>query len=290
MITIFTPTFNRLKLIKRLYKSLLAQTSTDFEWLVVDDGSTDDTEEFFKLLPQREFPIRYIKQANAGKHIAINTGVDNAHYDWFFIVDSDDYLLPNAVSELKEMVNQIESDQSFAGICTNRMYEDGSPNGRPVDYETLDTNFIDYALKYKYDGEKPSCIRTSVWKEFKFPVYPDEKFCSEALVLRRIGKKYRNRYFNKCVYVMEGYLSDGLTQSIKRHYENSPSYSCLVFKEQVCLSNLSIKSRISTYYNYWHYYFKVPVKRTELKPDMHLSVIGFPFFCACSIAKRILKK
>ena len=97
--TIFTPTYNRRQLIDNLYQSLLAQSNKSFEWLVVDDGSTDDSEEYFsKLLSKPQpFTIRYIKQENGGKHRAINRGVQNANGELFFIVDSDDTLLPNTI-------------------------------------------------------------------------------------------------------------------------------------------------------------------------------------------------
>ncbi len=289
MITIFTPTYNRRRLIERLYNSLTVQTSKNFEWLVVDDGSTDDTAIFFQNLPKAEFSIRYYRQENSGKHIAINNGADLANGDWFFVVDSDDYLLPDAIEIQSELVKSIAGDDRFACVCTNRIYEDGTPNGNEVRYDVLDTNFIDYSLKYKYTGEKPSCMRTSVWREFKFPTFPGEKFCSEALVLRRIGTKYLNRYFNKCTYVMEGYLEDGLTHSLKKHFEASPTYSCLIFKEQIELSGMPFKSVLATYYNYWHYYRKCQKEYPEVKPTIQLRLIGYPLYLMCSLAKRILK-
>ncbi|MGN1053427.1 MAG: glycosyltransferase family A protein, partial [Candidatus Scatosoma sp.] len=94
MITVFTPTYNRGYIIHKLYASLLNQTDKNFEWLVIDDGSTDDTERYFtRLLKQKNpFTVRYIKQENGGKHRAINRGVAAATGEIFFIVDSDDFL------------------------------------------------------------------------------------------------------------------------------------------------------------------------------------------------------
>ncbi len=106
LLTIFTPTFNRKRLLGRLYKSLLNQTDTDFEWILVDDGSTDGTCEWIVSLPQTPYKFKYIRTSNCGKHIAINRGVAEASGKWFFIVDSDDYLIPEAVAKLKELIKQ----------------------------------------------------------------------------------------------------------------------------------------------------------------------------------------
>ncbi len=154
----------------------------------------------------------------------------------------------------------------------------------------LDTDFISYSLKYGFKGEKPSCLRTDIWKEFPFPEYKGEKFCSEALVLRRMACKYNVRYFNESVYIMEGYLEDGLTHSLKRHFYNSPTYAALLFKEQLRLPLNSWKYRVATIYNYWYYYLLVPNKRLEIMPGRILRTIGYPIYIAVSLVKKFLCK
>ena len=100
-ITVFTPSFNRAHLLSRLYDSLLKQTTNDFEWLIVDDGSTDDTEtKVEEFINKGELPIRYYKQQNGGKHRAINTGVQLASGELFFIVDSDDGLVHDCIQKV----------------------------------------------------------------------------------------------------------------------------------------------------------------------------------------------
>ena len=107
MITVFTPTFNRGHLIDTLYQSLLKQTNKDFEWIVIDDGSTDRTEAYFTeiLAKHNPFEIIYRTQPNGGKHRAINAGVQIAKGELFFIVDSDDYLTEDAIEKLSEWRN-----------------------------------------------------------------------------------------------------------------------------------------------------------------------------------------
>ena len=93
MITIFTPTYNRAYILPILFESLKIQTVKEFEWIIVDDGSTDNTESLiYKFKEECNFSIRYFKKENQGKHIAINFGVEKAKGNLFFIVDSDDYI------------------------------------------------------------------------------------------------------------------------------------------------------------------------------------------------------
>lgn len=91
--TIFTPTYNRAYTLPALYQSLRNQTCMDFEWVIVDDGSTDNTETVCQGFKQDLFPISYFRQQNSGKHVAVNEGVKQAQGEWFFIVDSDDHCL-----------------------------------------------------------------------------------------------------------------------------------------------------------------------------------------------------
>ena len=101
-ITVFTPTYNRAYIIENLYRSLQRQTVKDFEWLVIDDGSTDNTQELFDkwISEENAFPIRYYKQRNGGKCRAINRALDLAQGELFFTVDSDDYLTKDALEKV----------------------------------------------------------------------------------------------------------------------------------------------------------------------------------------------
>ena len=104
-ITVFTPTYNRGYIIENLYHSLQKQTFQDFEWIVIDDGSTDDTASQFEKykLEENFFPIIYERVENGGKHRAINLGMKKARGDLFFIVDSDDYLTETALEKINEV-------------------------------------------------------------------------------------------------------------------------------------------------------------------------------------------
>ena len=149
-ITIFTPTYNRDYIIINLYKSLLIQTLKDFEWLIIDDGSTDNTELLVSsFIKDNKINIRYIKQQNGGKHRAINKALEEAKGELFFIVDSDDQLVDNAIERILYYFDQIKEDSSFAGVCGVKAYFDGKKVGGEVDFDILDCSSILFRYNYR---------------------------------------------------------------------------------------------------------------------------------------------
>lgn len=230
-ITIFTPTFNRGYILMSLFNSLQNQTNLDFEWVIVDDGSVDNTKEIvedFKKISR--FPIRYFYQNNAGKHIAINKGVQEANGKLFFIVDSDDYLSVTAVAQIVFDFSFIIDDETFAGLTYLRAYHNGVIIGGDVNYSVLDCNLLDYRFKYKIKGDKAEIYRTDVMKKFIFPRFEGEKFCPEALVFNRMALQYKLRHINEAIYFCE-YLADGLTAKIVKVRMQSFQASLLYYQE-----------------------------------------------------------
>ncbi|MFF5381644.1 glycosyltransferase family 2 protein [Pedobacter suwonensis] len=231
-ISIFTPAYNRRQLIERLYKSLLEQTNYQFEWIVVDDGSTDGTELFFAELQQLELPFKlvYHKKENAGKHIAINVGVKLAQTPVFFIVDTDDYLTIDAVETIQKRWIEVEKNSAIAGIVFNRCTLDGNAIGNPQ-YTQIDCSPLDFRYKFKEKGDKAEVIRTSIFEKYPFPETAGEKFCPEALFFNRL-KNYCLRYINKNIYMCE-YQPGGLTSNIFKVRKNSPVNTCMCYGELV---------------------------------------------------------
>ena len=169
-ITIFTSTYNRCNLIDNLYQSLLAQTATNFEWLVVDDGSTDDTENFFSelLIKSHPFPIRYIKQENGGKHRAINRGVQIAKGELFFIVDSDDTLLSNSIEKINQWAATLDGSRKWAGISGLKGYATNKVVGQQASANFIDAKNTE-RYKYHLEGDKAEVYFTDVLKKYPFP-------------------------------------------------------------------------------------------------------------------------
>lgn len=232
MITVFTPVYNRAYIISQLYESLCRQTSGDFEWLIVDDGSTDDIATLIEgFIAENKITIRYCSQTNGGKHRAINRGLKEAKGNLFFIVDSDDYLTDDAIEWIKKTSEEIMPDETFAGLSGTRIYPDGHKIGGDDDFGTIDANAIDIRTKYSVRGDLAEVFKTDILRKYPFPEFADEKFCPEALVWFRIARDYKLRYVNNGIYVCQ-YLSDGLTANIARLRRNSPKASMVFYSEQ----------------------------------------------------------
>jgi len=253
MLTIFTPTYNRAFSLRKFYDSLKRQTVKDFEWLVCDDGSTDNTSEVLSgCLLEGIVKMRVVYQANGGKHRAINNGVKQAQGDWFFIVDSDDSLLDDSVATVLQHLREIEENPQFAGIVGNRIYSNGKRIGGEVPYQVLDVDSVSLRQCYHMKGDLAEVWRTEILKQYPFPEYIGEKFISESIVWDEIAKKYILRYINCNIYVCD-YLQDGLTCNIRRHHRMSPCGTMAVYSKQMHDKRYSIKARIIAAINYWRY-------------------------------------
>ena len=254
LITVFTPTYNRAHLLPRLYESLCRQTFTDFEWVIVDDGSVDNTKSLSLSLPKREgtfFPIRYFYQENGGKHRAINRGVKEARGELFFIADSDDSLPPDALEQVARVYETVRGDESFGGVCGYMAHHDGTVIGHGNDAEILDTNSIDLRNKYHVQGDMMEVFRTEVMREFPFPEIPNERFVPEMLVWNRIATKYKLRVFHKVIYYRD-YLDGGLTDKIVRIRMQSPVASMMTYAEMTRY-DIPLIQKVKAAVNFWRF-------------------------------------
>lgn len=222
VITILTPTYNRGYTLERLYNSLMRQTKKEFEWLIVDDGSEDDTKQLVQgYIDQRVIPIRYIYQNNGGKHRAINTGIKNITNPLTFIVDSDDYLLDNAIEEILKVYDKYSSDKSICGFSFLRCFPDLSINGPKFMENEYISDYISCRLNEKIKGDKAEVYRTECLREFPFLEVVGEKFLFEDYVWIQMAEKYKTVHYNIPIYVGD-YLSDGLTRNISKVKYKSP--------------------------------------------------------------------
>ena len=243
MITVFTPTYNRAKLLPDLYESLKRQTCKDFEWVIVDDGSTDDTESLVKQwIPQADFSIRYKKTVNGGKQRAVNCGVQMAQGDCFWIVDSDDKLTENAVETAYKWFDTIKDKQNFAGIAGLRGYSTEKIIGTTFEGEYLDITCLE-RVKHNVNGDKSEICYRDMLKKFPFPEFAGEKFVPEALVYNRIAMAgYKMRWFNEIVYIGD-YLPDGYSANVDRLLiSNWKGYSLYV--KELMQSNAPLMAKL----------------------------------------------
>ena len=251
-ITVLTPAYNRASLLPRLYESLLKQTYANFEWLIVDDGSTDDTravvEEF---LEKSLFPIHYYYKENGGKHTAVNIGVKEASGELVFIADSDDMLTREALQTVAEEYEQVAEDNNFCGVCGLDCDLNGKIIGSGLEREHIDANSLQLRMRYGVTGDLKEVFKTSVMREFPFPEIPGERFCPEALVWNRIARKYKLRCFNRPIYQVE-YQASGLTSNIVRIRMQSPVASMKTYAEMLDM-DVPWSQKIKAAINYWRF-------------------------------------
>ena len=199
--TVFTPTYNRAHLLHRVYRSLLAQTFRDFEWLVIDDGSTDDTRSLLlKWRAEADFPIRYLFQRNQGKHVACNRAVHAARGRFFLTLDSDDACVPEALAKLRLYWDTIPQQQrcSFSAVTVLCKDERGAVVGDMFPDHITDSDSLDCYYRLKVRGEKWGFQRTDVMREFPFPV-PRQRMSHvpEGIIWSQISRRYKTRYVNE---------------------------------------------------------------------------------------------
>ena len=272
LLTIFTPTYNRAHLLGRVYESLQRQSCRDFEWVIVDDGSTDNTEAVVnEFIAEAGFAIRYFKQPNGGKHRAVNRGVREARGEAFFIVDSDDSVSPNGLAIIAEEYRGIRHDSAFGGVSGCMASHKGVaitpnfPSSRPdVENENfVDCNALEIRYKYNVKGDLAEVFRTSALREFPFPELEDEKFSPEALVWNRIAQKYKLRYFDRIIYHRD-YLPDGLTKRIVRIRMDSPMASTTHYCE-LNGYDVPLAQKLKAAINYWRFWFCLSDKPKALQ-------------------------
>ena len=197
--TIFTPTYNRAHTLNRVYESLREQTCRDFEWLVIDDGSTDGTAELVAAW-QRDagFPIRYIPLSHAGKHVAHNRALDEARGKFFVVLDSDDACVPTALERMLFHWNTIPSEQralfsGVAGLCCD---QNGQIIGDRYPSEPLDISLREQHYVYRVRGEKWGPDLTSILRQYRFPEIPGATFLPEGAIWLEIAKHFKMRCVN----------------------------------------------------------------------------------------------
>ena len=243
-VTVLTPTFNRGGRLQSLWNSLQKQTVKDFEWLVVDDGSTDGTKDLITQLQEKsDFPIRYIYKSNGGKHTALNVGIQTICSELIFIVNSYDCVTDDAVESILRIHKKYRSQNNICGYAFLRAFPDGKVNGKKFDVDEKIGSYIDVRVNGDDTGaDKAEVFKTHCLKEFPFPEYPNEKFLGEDLVWVRMARKYEMVHINKAIYV-GNYLEDGLTNNRRKHNIASP-IGCMHRAEEFMEPDLKTRYRI----------------------------------------------
>ena len=250
-ISVFTPTYNRAYIIGNLYSSLKRQSFCDFEWLIIDDGSDDHTEELVQhwIEEKAGFSIRYYKQENGGKCRAINYALDMAEGELFLVVDSDDYLTDDALEKIAAWESSLPEDERFCGVSGNLGTSETETTNR-----FFEGGFLDGTLLDRYgaaDGERVIAFYTDIHRMYRYPVFDDEKFMTEAVAYNRMANDgFKMRFFNDIICVYE-YLDDGLTKAGNNLFLQNPKGYGLWMYEKAKFMGSTGKRMLRLWYTFY---------------------------------------
>lgn len=247
-ITIFTPTYNRIYILDKCYYSLKNQTFKEFTWLIIDDGSTDNTEKVVsEWIKEGDLKIVYYKKENGGKNSAHNLGVKIAETELFTCVDSDDYITSTAIEDILKTWEMKKNDD-IGGIVALKGENEKEPLYTYIPNNLQKTTLFDLYNKYGFKGDTMLIYRTEILKKHLFPEIEGEKFIPEAYLYDKIDQNYKLLPINKVIYICN-YLEDGYTKNYKKIIVQNPKGYALFYLERMKISKtIYLKFRSATLY------------------------------------------
>lgn len=281
MITIITAVYNRAILIQNLYESLKRQTSKEFEWMIMDDGSEDNIEQVVDcFLKDNHIKIKFFKMPHGGKHRAINKAVKLCDADAIVFVDSDDILLANAVERLNCLYQMIIEKNDVIAVAAMMIDKDGNISGKlkkiekPLEILWSDKN------QYGLNGEYVYIFKRAAWEQNPLPEYEGEIFISEAIFMMEMSIKGGKIIYTGEVLEQYEYQNDGLSKNIDNLFRNNPkgyAHLCIVSWK----GNDDYNNYIEVCRNYYE------VCYSSLNDKMADGILGITLEQKSKIAKKI---
>ncbi|UBZ13593.1 glycosyltransferase family 2 protein [Flagellimonas marinaquae] len=222
-LTVFTPSFNRAYCLDQLYNSLVQQSSKDFCWLIIDDGSSDNTKELVQSwIDENLIDIQYHHQENQGMHGGHNSAYKLINTELNLCIDSDDFMPANGVELILKQWSEVKDKPHLAGIIGLDADKSGKILGTKLPEGIEEATLYDLHHKYKVTGDKKLILRTAVVREFPpYPIYKDERLVPLGTLYLQIDQKYKYKCANE-VYCIVEYLEDGSSRNILKQYKRSP--------------------------------------------------------------------
>ena len=249
MLTIFTPTFNRAYTLHKCYESLIRQTVKNFIWLIIDDGSTDNTRELVnKWINENRITIKYKYQENQGMHGAHNTAYELIDTELNTCIDSDDYMTDDAVEKIVEFWKK-NKRKDLAGFVALDSYEDGEIIGTKFPEGLKETTYFDIYHKYNVKGDKKFIYRSELTKNYQYPIFRGEKYVSLAYKYAKIDSEYKLALMNEVVCIVQ-YMEDGSSLNMIRQYRKNPRGFAFIRIENMKDSRLSLTNKFKESIHY----------------------------------------
>lgn len=249
LVTVFTPTYNRAYCLHQCYESLVRQTCKDFKWLIIDDGSTDNTKDLVdKWKKVNLIDIEYIWQENQGMHGAHNTAYESIKSELNVCIDSDDYMPKDAVEKIISMWKTFGSEK-VCGIIGLDSYTDGKVIGTKFPSSLITSTLFDLYHKHGVTGDKKLVYRTELTKRFPYPIFENEKYVGLAYKYHMLDQEYEMLLMNEVLCCVE-YLQDGSSLNMLRQYRKNPKGFAFYRKELMKLpfANSKFKFRQAIHY------------------------------------------
>lgn len=248
-ITVFTPTYNRAYILDKCYQSLNRQSCKDFEWLIIDDGSTDGTRELVESWMRRDngYPIRYIHKENGGLHTGYNTAIANMETELSVCIDSDDCMPDDAIEQILNIWNTVD-DPNIAGLVGLDFDQDGKLIGKNLpDADSINAASL---LCTPGMGDKKYVVRNDLLRRVgPMPVFPGERNFNPHYFIIRLSQRYRFKPVNRCFCLVE-YQPDGMTANIWKQYVNSPNSFAELRRAILTVPGMTLKYQIKTAAHY----------------------------------------
>jgi len=210
--SIVTPTFNRAEYLPRVYDCLCQQGDINFEWIIVDDGSTDNTKGVVYSF-EKIFEIKYVYKENAGKPAAMNYGAQIANSHILVSLDDDDMLLPNVLETVWKYFDTKTGRFMHGCVCISGLsqYENGDIIGKKFPHDCFVSDYIRLIKNENILGDKCEFFLTNIYKKYPFPIIKDEKQIAESIMYIRISRTHQTLYVNY-VFQEKQFLEDGLSR------------------------------------------------------------------------------
>lgn len=282
-LTVFTPAYNRAQTLPRTYESLVRQDCKDFIWLIVDDGSTDQTKELVQKWKAEDagFEIRYIYKSNGGMHTAHNTAYENIDTELNVCIDSDDCLADGAVRKILLTWEKVKNE-GYAGIIGLDADLEGRIIGKGFPDGLEETTLTGYYANGGW-GDKKLVYRTDVIKKYPpYPVFPGEKYVALAYKYRLIDQDYKLAVLNGVLCNVE-YQDDGSSATMWKQYVNNPKG--FAFWRKICMQYPMSSKRL--WIDCVHYVSESIIagdkQYIKKSPKRFMTIIAIPFGILLSI-------
>jgi glycosyltransferase involved in cell wall biosynthesis len=275
-LTVFTPTYNRAYTLHLCYESLLRQSSRDFIWLIIDDGSTDGTMELVDQWVERgEIKIQYHFQENQGMHGAHNTAYQLIETELNVCIDSDDYMPDDGVEKIITFW-KLHGSENVSGIIGLDAYTDKKIIGTELPFGIKTSTLFDLYHKHGVTGDKKLVYRTDLTKRFPYPIFRNEKYVGLAYKYFMLDRQYEMLLMNDVLCYVE-YLPDGSSLNMLKQYRKNPKGFAFFRRE---LMQLPFGSNLYKYRQAIHYVSSSLLSKNlnlfKETPNKLLTILAFP--------------